>query len=80
MYVDIMTGENNSTIVNMDITYWSGASSRRGGNKVKWMDGGIIIISSYQFHFIRVHDNLVKYSSNNKSIKRIYPYFRGTAL
>ena len=44
----------------MDILYWSvQASSRRGGDGIKVVDVGIVILASYMFHFIRVHDNLV---------------------
>ena len=39
-----------------------------GGEGVKGVDEGIVILASYMFHFIRVHDNLVKGPSNNKSI------------
>ena len=37
--------------------------SRRGGVKVKGVDGGIVILASYKFNFIRVHDNLIKLAS-----------------
>ncbi len=50
-------------------------SSWRGGDKVNWMDGKIVILASYNFNFIRVHvDNQVLYPINNKSIPRIH-YF-----
>ena len=32
------------------------------------MDGGIVILASYKFYYIRVHDNLVYYPRNNKYI------------
>ena len=38
-------------------------SSRRGGDGFKRMDVRIVILASYKFHFIRLHD-----TSNNKSI------------
>ena len=42
----------------MDIIYWSArSSSRRGVDGVKGVDGGIVILASYKFHFIRVHHN-----------------------
>ena len=50
--------------------YWSVRSSisdwmgwgKRGGY---W---GIVILSSCEYHFIRVHENLVQHPSNNMSI------------
>ena len=30
--------------------------------------GWIVILASYKFYFIRMHNNLVRYPSNNKSI------------
>ena len=32
------------------------------------MEEGIVILASYKFHFIRVHENMVQHPSNNKSI------------
>ena len=62
-YVDILTRENLSSmyIANMDFIYWSVClSSRKGSNDVKGMEGGgIVILASYECHFIRVHENLV---------------------
>ena len=31
-------------------------TSRREGDGVKWVDVGIVILTSYKFHSIRVHD------------------------
>ena len=53
----------------MDLIYWSvRSSSRREGNGVKSLYEGIVILASYEFHFIRVYDYLVLDPSNNKSI------------
>ena len=60
--MDNKTGEKLSSIkvTNIDIIYWSiPSSNRRKVDKVKGVDGGIFILASYKFHFIRVHDNLV---------------------
>ena len=32
------------------------------------MDGSILILASYAFYFIRVHENLLSDPSNNKSV------------
>ena len=32
------------------------------------MDGEVVILTNYKFHFIREHDNLVQDPGNNKSI------------
>ena len=46
---------------NMDNHYWSvRSSSRRRRDGIKDVDGGgIVILSSNKFYFIRVHDNLM---------------------
>ncbi len=60
----------------MGLIYWSVCSfSKRGGDEVKRMDRGIVIITSNMFHFIRVHDNLAYDPSNNKSILYFITYF-----
>ena len=68
-YVDILTGKNLSSIyvANMELIYWSiRLSSRREGNGVSvWI---IVILASYKFHLIRVHENLVQHPINNISI------------
>ena len=58
----------------MDIIYWSVRSSNRRGNKVKGVDGGIFILASCEYHFIRVHENLGQDPSNQSReyIERIY--------
>ena len=54
---------------NMDIIYCSVcSSSKRGGDGVKVVNGGIVILAAYTFHFIRVPENLVEDSSNNKKL------------
>ena len=35
------------------------------------MDEGNVIEASYKFHYIRVHDNLLKDPNNNKSIVQL---------
>ncbi len=40
------------------------SSSRRGGDEIKMVDGGIVILASCEYHFIRVHENLVQHPSN----------------
>ena len=55
IYVDIINGEKLSSIkvANMDIIYWSVHSrSKRGGDRMKWVDGGIVILASYMFYFM----------------------------
>ena len=53
----------------MDITYWSIHSfSRSGGYGVKRVVMGGSYHSQLQVSLIRVHDYLVEYPSNNKSI------------
>ena len=50
----------------MDLIYWLvSLYSMRVGGEVK---GGLFILASCNFHFIRVHDFLVRDPSNNKSI------------
>ena len=39
-----------------------------GGNGVKKLGGGIVILSSCEYYFFRVHENLVQHPCNNKSI------------
>ena len=58
--VDIIAWEKLSSILvaNMEIIYWTVClSSRRE-----------VVLASYKFYFIRVHDNLEQDPSNNKSI------------
>ena len=55
----------------MDITFWPvRSSSKRGGDGVKGADleGVVVILASYKFHLIKVHDDLVQDLSNNNSI------------
>ena len=41
-------------VANMDIIYWSVClSSRRGGDKVKGVNGGIVILACYKFNFLK---------------------------
>ena len=53
----------------MDLIYLSVHSySRIGGDGVKRLDGGeggIVILASCDYHFIRVQENLVQHPSNN---------------
>ena len=66
-----MTAEKLSSIyvANMDINLWSVIlySSRGGDGVMEWMME-IDILASYKFHFFRVHNDLVKDPSGNKSI------------
>ena len=39
-----------------------------GGDGVKGVDGGIVILASLEHHFITVHENLGQYPSNSISI------------
>ena len=42
------------------IIYWLvHYSSRKEGDRVKRMDGGVVILARYMFHFIRVYDTLI---------------------
>ena len=50
----------------MDLINWSvRSSSRRGGDGVK---GGVVILASCEYYFIRVHENLLQHPSNYISI------------
>ena len=44
------------------------SSSRRAWDGVKELEGGIIILASCEYPFIRLHENLVRHLSNNKYI------------
>ena len=66
--MDILTEKNLSSILlaNMDLTYWSVySSSRIGGYGIKGVEVGIVILASCEYNFIRVHENLAQYPSNN---------------
>ena len=48
----------------MNLSHWTvRSSSRRGGDKVKRVDGGIVILASCKHHFIRVFANLEQHPS-----------------
>ena len=52
----------------MDLIYWQVRSFiRRGGDRVKEVDGGYFS-QSCEYHFIRVRENVVQYPSNFISI------------
>ena len=59
---DILTGENLSSI---NLLIWTSFIGQFG--KGGWI-GGIVILASCEHNFIRVHENLVQYPSNNISI------------
>ena len=55
-----MAGEKLSSIEipNKELAYWAiRASSRRGGDWVKWVEGEIIILVPLEFHFITEHED-----------------------
>ena len=53
-------------VANIDLMYWSVRScSRRGGDGIKVWMGGIVILASSEYHFIRVHEKIVQHQSNN---------------
>ena len=53
----------------MELVYWSDrSSSMSGGDGVKGMDGGIVIVASCKHHFIRVYENLVQHKRNNTMV------------
>ena len=57
IYIYILYGYGEKFASIMLLTW---TSSRRVGDEGKVVDGGgIIILASYEFHFIRVHNNLV---------------------
>ena len=59
-YVYIMIGKKWSLLLaNMDITYCAVYQEGGEGMGVKEVNLGKILLASYKFHFIRVHDNLV---------------------
>ena len=69
--MDILTGENLTSIKvpNLDLIYWPiRLSSRKGEDMLKGVVGGIVVLYSYKYHLIRVHENLVQHPINNKSI------------
>ena len=70
IYVDILTGENLASIqlANMDLIYWTVRLFSWDGIGVKGVEGGIVILASWELHFIRVHENLVQHPCNNISI------------
>ena len=53
-------------VANMDLIYWLVLSS----SKMR-REGGIVILASCEYNFIRVHKNLVHHPSNNKWILAI---------
>ena len=62
IYVDIMTQEKLSSILVAisPVSYCSDPlSSRRWGDGINGWMGNIVILVRCEFHFIRVHDNLV---------------------
>ena len=64
--MDILTGGNLSSI----LLVWSVRSTRRGGGR-GWsnrVDSGIVVEASCDHYYIRVHENLMQYPSNNISI------------
>ena len=62
IYGDIITGGN--------LLAWSvcSSSSRKEGDWVKGVEGGIIFLASCEHHFVRLHENLLQHPSNNISI------------
>ena len=55
-------------LANMDLIYWSVcSSSRRGGDWLKGVDWGIVILASCKHHFIKVHENLEQHPISNIS-------------
>ena len=38
------------------------------GEWVDWGVGGMVILASYEFHFIRIHENMMQHPSNNISV------------
>ena len=60
----------------MDLIYWSVhyPLGRDGIKKVDRYLGGIVILPSWEHHFIRVLENLVQHPSNNMSIPFSKPY------
>ena len=68
-----MTGEKVVVNLgaNMDVTHWPVRLSS-GMGCGKGVYGGIVILASYKFRFISVHDNLVYDPSNIKSIVTAY--------
>ena len=54
----------------MDLIYWSVRSSTRKGDGVNGVYGFIVILASYEYHFIRVYENLAQHPSNILSINR----------
>ena len=70
-YVDILTGEYLSSInlAIMDLIYWSvGSSSRKGGDRLKGVNGVFVSLASYEHYFIGVDKNVEQHPSNYISI------------
>ena len=60
--VDVLKEETLSSIVYMDLIYWSFRSSSR-----RVCGCAIVILASCEDNFIRIHENLVQYPSDNIS-------------
>ena len=53
----------------MDLIYWSvGSSSRKGGVRLKGVNGVFVSLASYEHYFIGVDKNVEQHPSNNISI------------
>ena len=66
--MDILTGENLTSIKvsNVDLIYWPiRLSSRKGEDRLKEVVEGIAVFYSYEYHFIRVNENLVQHPIYN---------------
>ena len=59
----------------MDLIYWS----YRSYGWVKVVEGGLRYLASCEHHFLRVHENLVQYPSNNISFPKITIRFLGNS-
>ena len=74
IYVDILTGKTCCQFRLLTWTSFIGQFVHLRGGEGMDMRVGIVISASCEFHFIRVHENLVQQSSNN-IWNNVYNYF-----
>ena len=56
--------DRREIVANIDIFFGQFVHPVRGDGVKGWM-GGIVILASYEFHFIKVHNNLVYHVPGN---------------
>ena len=71
--MDILTGKKMLSIIGQFV-------HPRGGDRLKGVDGGIVILASSEKYFIRVQENLVQHPSNDISITKLKHYSTSSTL